>query len=264
MACLTLSLFLGEFMHWLEKVFNQPKEKEIKMSVVTSKKVSKASKNTSKSKNGKVTSSLDKENKALTDKFIASINFDSETEAFWASVELMNQKKISHRGVKASLLEAEKIGALPSLRPSMAQYFQQAAKLMQLNGGADLTPKQAILAVQNGKRSKAYKSSKEFDKALAVAKSAVAIVKNSKAGKRETKSTKPTIQHSDNKNKVSTAQTSFSDALEIFLTIAQNRTDHTIKDMAKAEALLGVLKQAVLSQKAKNINHPVVAERKSA
>lgn len=232
-------------------------------SVVTSKKVSKASKAKSSAKNGKVTSSLDKENPTLTAQFISCINFEGETKAFWDSVKMIEEKKISYRGVKESLKKAQEKGALPSLVPSMAQYFQQASILLRLPNGKELKVKEAILTIQNGKRSKAYKSAKDFDKALAVAKSATPIVKNSKAGKRTSKSVAPTTEHAD-KGGAENKPVTFSQGIETLLNIAQNRTDLSIKDMDKAVALLGVLKSAILSQKAKDIKHPVVAEKKSA
>lgn len=234
------------------------------MTVVTSKKVSKASKAKSSAKNGKVTSSLDKENPTLTAQFISCINFEGETQAFWDSIKLLEEKKISYRGIKESLKKAQEKGALPSLVPSMAQYFHQASILLRLPNGKELKVKDAILAIQNGKRSKAYKSAKDFDKALAVAKSATPIVKNSKAGKRTSKSVAPTTQHADKGSTTENKPVTFSQGIETLLSIAQNRTDLSIKDMDKAVALLGVLKSAILSQKAKDIKHPVVAEKKSA
>jgi hypothetical protein len=145
----------------------------------------------------------------------------------------------------------------PSLTETMVQYFLQASALMALEGWKG-SPVEAIRLVQSGKRSNKFKSAKEFDSALATAKSAKTLITKAKAPKREGKSNTPTGTRQTSAP-VEGAKRTIEQGISDLLAIFRERTDHTIKDIKTAEALAGTIAQALANTKAnakKESAHP--------
>ena len=125
------------------------------------------------SKNGKVVSNLDVVNVQLKAEFEAVMNFEAELRVFEKAVKMLNSGEISHRGLKATIQEAEELGSLPTLKPSHAQEFVSVAKVRELAGAKDKKLKDVINATIQAKR--AFK--KEFEAKLEQAKSFADLVK---------------------------------------------------------------------------------------
>jgi hypothetical protein len=64
----------------------------------------------------------------------------------------MAQGVISVRGCKASIVEAEKVGALPTIRSSWAEHFPAVATVRALKGGDKVTLRQSFAVVVQGKK----------------------------------------------------------------------------------------------------------------
>jgi hypothetical protein len=224
-------------------------------------------------KAGKVSSSLDNANPALVASGSAFLKQGTDGEAIWFadSVALLNAKKITVRGIQVSMQEilagfAEDV-QFPSLTETMVQYFLQASALMALEGWKG-SPVEAIRLVQSGKRSNKFKSAKEFDSALATAKSAKTLITKAKAPKREGKSNTPTgTRQTSAEAQAAYGHRTIEQGISELVSIFTNRTDHTIKNMKDAERLAGVLAQAIANTKAnakKESAHPAKGSEKVA
>jgi hypothetical protein len=108
----------------------------------------------SASKNGKVTSSKDSINASLVSELsaIPAGSLSGELIAFERGVSLMAQGVISVRGLKASIVEAEKVGALPTIRSSWAEHFPAVATVRGLKGGDKAPLRQSFAVVIMGKK----------------------------------------------------------------------------------------------------------------
>lgn len=208
-------------------------------------------------KAGKVSSSLDNANTALVSSGFDFLKQGTDGEAIWFadSVALLNAKKISVRGVQASMKEVlAKFGEdvqFPSLTETMVQYFLQASALMALEGWKG-SPVEAIRLVQSGKRSEKFATAKDFDKALAVAKSAKTLITKAKAPKRAGKSNTPTgTRQASAEAQAAYGHRTIEQGISELVSIFTNRTDHTIKNLKEAERLAGILAQAIANTKAK-------------
>lgn len=104
--------------------------------------------------------------------------------------------------------------------------------------------------MQSGKRSEKFASAKDFDKALAVAKSAKAIITKAKAPKRAGKNNAPTGTRVT-AEPVEGSKPTIEQGINALISIFTERTDHTIKDIKSAERLAGILAQALTNTKAK-------------
>jgi hypothetical protein len=106
------------------------------------------------SKNGKVTSSKDSINASLVSELsaIPAGSLSGELIAFERGVSLMAQGVISVRGLKASIVEAEKVGALPTIRSSWAEHFPAVATVRGLKGGDKAPLRQSFAVVIMGKK----------------------------------------------------------------------------------------------------------------
>jgi hypothetical protein len=106
------------------------------------------------SKNGKVTSSKDSINASLVSELsaIPAGSLSGELIAFERGVSLMSQGVISVRGLKASIVEAEKVGALPTIRSSWAEHFPAVATVRGLKGGDKAPLRQSFAVVIMGKK----------------------------------------------------------------------------------------------------------------
>lgn len=196
------------------------------------------------SKQNEVTSNLDVISAELVESGAELIGKGEELETawFWKSIELLEGNLISVRGVQMSMEEVlapytEVVDGVakcdvkfPSLTYTMVQNFKQAAVLMRLSGWEG-SPVQAIRTIQNGKRSEAFESAKDFDKELAVAKSAKAIEKKANQPKRSSV-TKPKVE-----GEVDSEVQTFGEAVEELAKLAKARTSHTLTPNQAKEAI---------------------------
>jgi hypothetical protein len=120
------------------------------------------SKNMTSTKNGKVSSNLDTMNKALAESLAASLNLKGEILWYEKATVLMTSGKISVKGMKATIEEAEKVGSAPTIRASHAQYFADSVAVRHLDGGHEQPLKNILNATIQAKR--AYK--KDFQAKL--------------------------------------------------------------------------------------------------
>ena len=194
----------------------------------------------SKSKDGEVTSTLDVASPVLVASGKALIGKGTELETAWFkdSTNLLIGKQISVRGVQLSMQGAlagfgEDV-KFPSLTETMVQYFVQARSLMELDGWKG-SPVEAIRIIQSGKRSEAFKDSKEFDGALATAKTAKAIVAKAKQPKRASK-VAPKVEGAVVTTLEGEKVQTFSEAIIEFKKVALSRTSHLITPQAMADA----------------------------
>jgi len=106
------------------------------------------------SKNGKVTSTKDSINASLVSELsaIPAGSLSGELIAFERGVSLMSQGVISVRGLKASIIEAEKVGALPTIRSSWAEHFPAVATVRALKGGDKASLRASFAVVVQGKK----------------------------------------------------------------------------------------------------------------
>lgn len=212
----------------------------------------------SKSKNGEVTSSLDVASPALVSTGKALIGQGTELEEAWFrnSVALISEKKISVRGVQASMAEAlegySEDVKFPSLTETMVQYFVQAHALMALDGWKG-SPVEAIRIVQSGKRSEAFKDAKEFDGALATAKTAKAIIAKAKQPKRAGK-VAPKVEGAIVTTLQGEKVQTFSEAILEFKKVAISRTSHFITPEAIADArfIIALINKQLKAQESKD------------
>jgi hypothetical protein len=220
------------------------------------------------SKQNEVTSNLDVVSAELVESGAELIGKGEELETawFWKSIELLEGNLISVRGVQMSMEEVlapytEVVDGVakcdvkfPSLTYTMVQNFKQAAVLMRLSGWEG-SPVQAIRTIQNGKRSEAFESAKDFDKELAVAKSAKAIEKKANQPKRASV-TKPKVE-----GEVDSEVQTFGEAVEELAKVAKARTSHTLTPNQAKEALylIGIFKAELEAFKKKVENLDKVA-----
>ena len=107
----------------------------------------------------KAVSSLDVVNNDLKASFEAVVNLEAEISVYEKAVSMLNAQQISVRGLKATIEAAQEKGALPTIKPSTAQYFILSAKVRALAGGKDKPLKAVLNATIQAKR--AFKSDAE-------------------------------------------------------------------------------------------------------
>jgi hypothetical protein len=220
-----------------------------------------------------VVSSLDAASPSLVADGKALIGQGQELETAWFnnSVQMILDKKISVRGVQASMDEVlkpytkvidgeEKCDVkFPSLTETMVQYFVQAHVLMSLPKWKG-SPVEAIRIVQSGKRSEAFESAKEFDGALATAKSATAIVAKAKQPKRAS-ATKPKVETPIEADLEGKKVQTFSEAVGVFARIATQRTSHFLDEQASKDArfIIALLHKQLKAQESKDAEQVIAA-----
>jgi hypothetical protein len=96
-----------------------------------------------KSVSSTVNSSLDQVSSVLLSDFekIVGGSLPAEIKVWEKACKMLDEKKVSNRGLKASIEKANEIGALPTIKPSHAQDFLNARDLRALEGGKDQTLK---------------------------------------------------------------------------------------------------------------------------
>ena len=83
----------------------------------------KGKKMTTSTKAPKAVTSADVVNSDLCAQFEAVLNLEAELSVFERAVSMLNAGTISVRGLKATIEKAQEKGALPTIKPSTAQYF---------------------------------------------------------------------------------------------------------------------------------------------
>ena len=107
----------------------------------------------------KAVTSLDVVNPDLKASFEAVVNLEAEISVYEKAVSMLNAGTISVRGLKATIEAAQEKGALPTIKPSTAQYFVLSSKVRALAGGKDKPLKAVLNATIQAKR--AFKSDAE-------------------------------------------------------------------------------------------------------
>lgn len=120
-----------------------------------------------KSKSGKAVSNLDVVNVDLKASFEAVVNLEAEVAVYEKAVNMLNAGAISVRGLKATIEAAQEKGALPTIKPSTAQYFVVSSKVRSLEGGKAKALKEVLNVAIQAKR--AY--GKEIESKIESAKS---------------------------------------------------------------------------------------------
>lgn len=105
-----------------------------------------------KSKSGKAVSNLDVVNLDLKSQFEGVVNLEAEIKVYEKAVSMLEGKQISVRGLKATIEAAQEKGALPTIKPTTAQYFLDSAKVRALAGGKDKPLKAVLNATIQAKR----------------------------------------------------------------------------------------------------------------
>lgn len=134
-----------------------------------------------KVKASKAVVSTDVVNVELKAQFEGVVNLEAELAVYEKAVTMLNAGSISVRGLKATIEAAQEKGALPTIKPSTAQYFVDSAKVRALAGGKD-KPLKAILnaTIQAKRAKKTNEKGKEvsmFEDLLAGSKSFADLVK---------------------------------------------------------------------------------------
>ena len=104
------------------------------------------------SKVSKQVSSVDVVNADLKASFEAVVNLEAEISVYEKAVSMLNAGTISVRGLKATIEAAAEKGALPTIKPSTAQYFVLSSKVRALAGGSDKPLKAILNATIQAKR----------------------------------------------------------------------------------------------------------------
>ncbi len=105
-----------------------------------------------KSKSSKVVSSLDVVNADLRASFEAVVNLEAEVAVYEKALTMLKAGTISVRGLKATIESAQEKGALPTIKPSTAQYFLLSGEVRALAGGKDKALKDVLNATIQAKR----------------------------------------------------------------------------------------------------------------
>lgn len=125
----------------------------------------------SKNKNGKVQTvkngkDIDAVNLELADMLSSTLDLEGEMQFFLESVRMLNAGEISARGLQATILESEKIGSAPTIKPSHYREFITASKIRALKGGENFTLRELFnIAIQGRKSFKGTKFAEKISSA---------------------------------------------------------------------------------------------------
>lgn len=126
-----------------------------------------------KSKSGKAVSNLDVVNADLKASFEGVVNLEAEIAVYEKAVRMLDAGSISVRGLKATIEASMEKGALPTIKPSTAQYFTLSSKVRALAGGKDKPLKAVLNATIQAKRA----FGKEAEARIEASKSFAELVK---------------------------------------------------------------------------------------
>jgi hypothetical protein len=201
------------------------------------------------SKSGKATSNLDVVNVELKASFEAVLNLEAELSVYEKAVKMLEAGTISVRGLKATIEASMEKGALPTIKPSTAQYFVSSSKVRALEGGKSKALKDVLNVTIQAKRA----FGKDFEAKVSEAETFAAFAKSvpsqgerAKAGR---KSEKPE------------ALVTADAVVSFFIGAITELEDIAPKDAKQWEKFLGIVKS--MSQ-ATRANHPAVRSKVSA
>ena len=141
-----------------------------------------------KSKSSKAVSNLDVVNADLKASFEGVVNLEAEIAVYEKAVRMLEAGSISVRGLKATIEASMEKGALPTIKPSTAQYFALSSKVRALAGGKDKPLKAVLNATIQAKRA----FGKEAEARIGASKSFAELVKATpKQGERAKAGRKP-------------------------------------------------------------------------
>ena len=195
-------------------------------------------------KNSKVTSNLDTMNKALAESLSASLNLKGEILWYEKATVLMTSGKISVKGMKATIEEAEKVGSAPTIRASHAQYFADSVAVRHLEGGHEQPLKNILNATIQAKRAYKKDFSAKVESAQSFAEFASAIPSQGEQ-KRE-------AHHNEKAQK----ETDINDILKALGLALKAKQE--IKNIKEAEAVAYLLAKALTASRGK-VSQPLAA-----
>lgn len=194
---------------------------------------------TTKTKATKAVSSLDAINEGLRQDFESIVNLDAELKVFERAVSMLNAGSISVRGLKATIEKAQEKGALPTIKPSTAQYFANASKVRSLKGGDNKALKDVLNVTIQGKRAFGKEFSEKLESAESFAQFANSIPSQGERAKAGRKSAKPEAVTADA-------------VISLALGLWKDLDKHEINDMAQAEKFAEMLARAISFNKRKH------------
>lgn len=198
-----------------------------------------------KSKNGKVVSSLDVVNVRLQQDFEGVLNLEAEMKVYERAVGMLDSGEISVRGLKATIEAASEKGALPTIKPSTAQYFIASSKVRALEGGKGKALKDVINATIQAKRA----FGKEFEAKVEEAGTFAELVRMTPSqGERAKAGRKPSKDE---------ALITADAVVSFFVGSIRELEDLTPRDSKQWETFLGIVKtMSDAHQASKRANHP--------
>jgi len=199
---------------------------------------------TTTSKNSKATSNLDTMNKALAESLASSLNLKGEILWYEKATVLMTSGKISVKGMKATIEEAEKVGSAPTIRASHAQYFADSVAVRHLEGGHEQPLKNILNATIQAKRAYKKDFSAKVESAQSFAEFASAIPSQGEQ-KRE-------AHHNEKAQK----ETDINDILKALGLALKAKQE--IKNIKEAEAVAYLLAKALTASRGK-VSQPLAA-----
>jgi hypothetical protein len=205
----------------------------------------------SKAKVSKAVSSVDVVNADLKASFEAVVNLEAEISVYEKALQMLNAGTISVRGLKATIEAAQEKGALPTIKPSTAQYFALSASVRALAGGKDKPLKEILNATIQAKR--AFKG--DTAEKIASAKSFADLVKSTPKQGEKAKAEKATL--ADVKAVLAHADGVVALALKSLRELSGEEA--VIKDVASAKMLIKVLEHGIATNA-----HPAIRTKVSA
>ena len=142
-------------------------------------------------KNGKVVSNLDVVNLDLKASFEAVVNLEAEISVYEKAVSMLNSGLISVRGLKATIEASMEKGALPTIKPSTAQYFAISSKVRGLEGAKSKALKEVLNTAIQAKRAFGKEAVEKIESAKTYAELVKSIPSQGERAKVTRKSSSP-------------------------------------------------------------------------
>jgi hypothetical protein len=199
----------------------------------------------------KAVQSVDVVNADLRASFEAVLNLEAEIAVYEKAVSMLNAGTISVRGLKATIEASQEKGALPTIKPSTAQYFILSAKVRALAGGKDKALKDVLNATIQAKRA----FGKSAEEVISGSKSFAELVKATPKQGEKAKAEKATL--ADVKAVLAHADGVVALALKSLRELSGDEA--LIKDVASAKALIKVLEHGIATNA-----HPAIRTKVSA
>lgn len=194
------------------------------------------------SKSGKAVSSLDVVNVRLQQDFEGVVNLEAELRVYERAVSMLNAGEISVRGLKATIEKASEKGALPTIKPSTAQYFLASSKVRSLEGGKSKALKEVLNATIQAKRA----FGKDFESKVEGAKSFADLVKQTPTQGERAKAGRKSVKEAQGFESV-------DDLIEAFIVTAGEFEDITPKNPETWTKFLTIVE---VMSKATRKSHP--------